>query len=162
MSKTRRAQPGDRVRVQYLGLLTDGAATKRQQGRQVLEFTVGSGEVMRGISHGVVGMAQGERKQLTLQPHDAYGAIRSELIREIPRQRFRNGLRLYVGQRLVSAKTRSNRRQRVKVIEIKSESIVVDGNHPLAGKVIEVEFQLVSLDSPSGLQADNNSADSLE
>lgn len=144
-----RAKLGDRVRVQYLGLLKDGTATGKQRGRQVLEFTVGSKEVIPGISQAVVGMAKGEEKRLTLQPADAYGAVHRKLIREIPRQRFPSHLDLCVGKRLTSIGVTSGRRRRVQIVEIKPDTVIVDGNHPLAGKVLEVEVQLVSLASSS-------------
>src|SRR2546426_10497447 len=82
------AKLGDRVRVQYVGLREDGSAVGRSRGRKVLEFTVGSKQVIRGISLGVVGMAEGEQKRLTLQPKDAFGAVRTKLIKEVPRQQF--------------------------------------------------------------------------
>ena len=142
-----RAKLGDRVRVQYLGLLKDGTATDKHRGRQVLEFIVGSKEVISGISLAVVGMAKGEEKRLTLQPKDAYGAVRRKLIKEIPRQRFPSHLELRVGKRLTSVGVSSGRRRQVQVVEIKPDTVVVDGNHPLAGKTLEVEVQLVSLAS---------------
>lgn len=144
-----RAKLGDRVRVQYLGLLRDGNATEKHRGRQVLEFVVGSKEVIPGISLAVVGMAKGEAKRLTLQPKDAYGAVRRKLIREIPRQRFPSHLDLCVGKRLTSIGVTSGRRRPVQVVEIKRDTVIVDGNHPLAGKILEVEVQLVSLASSS-------------
>ena len=141
------AKFGDRVRVQYVGLLKDGIAIKKRPGGRVLEFTVGSQEVIPGISLGVVGMAEGQQKRLTLQPKDAYGSVRLKLIKEVPRLRFPSHLDLSVGKRLTSTGTTSGRRRRVRVVEIKPDTVVVDGNHPLAGKVLEVEVQLVSLDS---------------
>jgi peptidylprolyl isomerase len=147
-----KAKLGDRVRIQYLELLEDGTATRRQRGRQVLQFIVGSKEVIPGISFGTVGMAEGEQKRLTLQPKDAYGAVRPKLIKEVPRQQFRSGLDLRVGQRLVAIGKDSGRRRRVQVLQIKPETVVVDGNHPLAGKVLEVEVQLVSLDPSSSIR----------
>lgn len=147
MSKT--AQPGDRVRVQYLALLKDGSNTQKNPGRHVLDFTVGSKEVIAGISSGVVGMATGEQKRLTLQPQDAYGAIRRNLIHEIPRERLSSHFVLRVGKRLVAVTASSGRRRQVRIIEINPQSVIVDGNHPLAGKILEVELQLVSLNSTS-------------
>jgi FKBP-type peptidyl-prolyl cis-trans isomerase SlyD len=120
----------------------------------VLQFTVGSKEVIRGISFGLVGMAEGEQKRLTLQPRDAYGAVRSKLIKEVPRKRFRSDMRLYVGQQLTATGVDSGRRRRVQVVEIKRDTVVVDGNHPLAGQVLEVEIQLISLVS-SAADTDN-------
>jgi FKBP-type peptidyl-prolyl cis-trans isomerase 2 len=144
-----RAKHGDRVRVQYVRLLEDGTATQKHSGRQVLEFFVGSKAVIRGISLGVVGMAHGEEKRLTLEPKDAYGAVHYKLIRKVPRERFRIDLDLGVGKRLISRGPTSSRR-RVRVVAIREATVVVDGNHPLAGKVLEVELQLVALETPSG------------
>ena len=131
------------MRVQYLGQLPDGTAPSQHRGRQVLEFTAGSKEVIAGVSLGVVGMAKGEQKRLTLQPQDAYGAVRRKLIQAIPRRRFPERLSLSVGKRLVSVGAGSGRRRQVEIVEIGPDTVVVDGNHPLAGKVLEVEIQLV-------------------
>jgi peptidylprolyl isomerase len=141
-----RAKAGDHVRVQYFAPAKRGATAMRP-GRTVLEFTVGSGEVIPGISLGVVGMAEGEKKQLVLQPQDAYGVVRRQLIKEIPRERF-PGLDLRVGKRLATVNA-SGKRRRVKVLEIKPNSVVVDGNHPLAGKVLKLEIRLLSLQQSS-------------
>ena len=142
-----RAKLGDRVRVQYLGLREDGSAIRHSRGRQVLEFTVGSKEVMPGISLGVVGMAEGEQKRLTLQPKDAYGDVRPGLIKEVSRQRFPSRLELFVGKRLTATSVNSGRRRRVEIAELRPATVVVDGNHPLAGEILEVQLQIVSLDS---------------
>jgi peptidylprolyl isomerase len=113
------------------------------------EFTVGSKEVSRGLSLGVVGMAPGDRKQLTLKPHEAYGAVKPKLIQQIPLERFPQHIALKVGKRLTAFMTSSGRRQSFRVTEINAEFVTVDGNHPLAGKVIELEVSLISLDSSS-------------
>lgn len=140
-----KAKRGDRVQVQCVRLLNDRTATKSPRRRKVLEFTVGSPDVIPGISLGVVGMAKGDLKRLTLRPADAYGPIRSALIRRIPRQRFPTDLELRVGKRLNSVGVTSGRRHRVRIVSIKPDIVIVDGNHPLAGKVLKMEVQLVAL-----------------
>jgi peptidylprolyl isomerase len=118
------------------------------------QFTVGSQEALPGINSGVVGMALGDVKQLMLQPEDAFGPVRCELIKTIPRDRFPTDLELHVGQWLSSVGVRSGRRHRVKVIELNSDVVIVDGNHPLAGRCIDVEFELIALDPPEGAEQD--------
>lgn len=140
-----RAKLGDHVRVQYLGLKPDGGGAESKHGRQVLEFTVGSKDVMPGISMGVVGMSEGEQKRLTLKPKDAYGLVRRKLIKEVARTRFPATLKLYVGRWIVATGQRSGRKRRVRVVELKSDTVVLDGNHPQAGEVVEMELQLISL-----------------
>jgi FKBP-type peptidyl-prolyl cis-trans isomerase 2 len=143
------AKLGDRVRIQYARLPEHGAAAAKPLRPQVLEFTVGSKDLIPSVSLGVVGMGPGDQKRLTLQPREAYGMLRAGLIREIPRQRFPKHLVLRVGKRLAAVNTASGRRRRVRVVEIKPDSVVVDGNHRLAGKVVELEITLISVDSSS-------------
>jgi FKBP-type peptidyl-prolyl cis-trans isomerase 2 len=141
------AQVGDRVRIQYSRLPERAAKPGGPKNQKTLEFTAGSGEVFPGLSFGVVGMSPGERKRFTLQPRDAYGDIEPKLIRKIPRQRFPKHVQLHVGKRLTAVHGSAGHRRRVTVIEIEPDSVVVDGNHPLAGKVVKLEISLLSLDS---------------
>jgi peptidylprolyl isomerase len=110
-------------------------------GREIFEFTVGSREVMPGVSKAVVGMIEGERKHLTLSPADAYGEFRSQLIREIPRTRFPSAYVLRVGKQITMIGAKSRRRRKATIVTVKPTSVVIDGNHPLAGKTLDVEIQ---------------------
>lgn len=141
------AQIGDRVRVQYFRKPPAGAAVEQRQRLKTCDFTVGSGEVSPTLSLGVVGMIPGDRKQLTLAPPEAFGAVKPRLIREVPRERFPDHIVLRVGQRLISVNARSGRRRRVRVVELQPYTVLVNGNHPLAGQAVEVEVVLISLDS---------------
>lgn len=142
----RTAQIGDQVKVQYLQL-PPAAATERRKKPKTLVFLVGSRDVFPTLSQGVVGMAPGDRKQLSLPPADAYGAVQSKLIVKIPRARFPQELVLEVGKRLSAVQGLARRRRRVTVVEITADYVIVDGNHPLAGKVIELEVQLMAVNS---------------
>ena len=141
------AKLGDRVRIQYARVPAARRSSDKARAEKTCEFTVGSIEVFPSLSLGVVGMAPGDRKKLTLQPQEAYGPIRTKLIRQIPRQRFPQHLALEVGKRMTAFVASSGRRQRVRIVEIHPDHVTVDGNHPLAGKIIELELNLISLDS---------------
>jgi peptidylprolyl isomerase len=141
---------GDRVRVQYLGLPAGGQPVEKPRGREVLNFRAGSAQVMPGVSFGVVGMAVGEQKRLTLTAEQAFGLVDPKLIKEVPRQRFAPGLELYVGKRLLARGVKSGRRRHVKIVEVRPEAVVVDANHPLAGEVVEVELQLIAVRGGNG------------
>ena len=147
--KELKAKLGDHVRVEYSGEFKDEKAGVKRLSREVSEFTVGSREVMAGISRGVVGMVEGERKQMTLQPKDAFGEFRPNLIQEIPRDRFPSELILKVGKQLTTIGVKSRRRRKVTIVELKPTTVIVDGNHPLAGRILEIEFQLLVHDLPS-------------
>jgi peptidylprolyl isomerase len=142
-SNVNKAKLGDRVRIEYSGQFKDEKAGLQRLGREIFEFTIGSHEVMPGINKGVVGMVEGERKLMTLQPQDAYGEFRPNLIQEISRQRLPSDVVLKVGKRLTTIGQKSGRRRKVRVVELTPTTVVVDGNHPLAGKTVEVEFQLL-------------------
>lgn len=140
-----KAKEGDRVRVKYSGVPKLVAPAPQPRGRQLVEFTVGSDEIIRGISWGVIGMVPGEKKSLKLDPKDAFGAVRRDLFKEVPRDRFPDDLKLIIGKKLTAIGVNSRRRRKVLVVEIKKETVVIDGNHPLAGKTVEVELQLVGI-----------------
>jgi peptidylprolyl isomerase len=141
------AKLGDRVRIQYCQLPEKGTATDRPRRQKTLEFIVGSSDLIPSVSLGVVGMAPGDQKRLALQPREGYGTLQLALIKEIPLRRFPKHLHLRVGKRLAAVHKTSRRRRRVRIVEVKPNSVVVDGNHPLAGKVIELEIRLISLDT---------------
>lgn len=140
---------GDRVRVQYSRVRSQGNGDAKPQQLKELEFTAGSSGVMPGLSTGVVGMIPGEQKRLTLQPDDAYGHVRPELVKEIPRTQFPKRITLRVGKRLSALSTWSGRQRRVRVVEIGPKSVKVDGNHVLAGQVIQLDVLLISVDASS-------------
>lgn len=140
------AKIGDRVRVKCLRMPIAGVEPNKQSKPKTFEFTVGSREVTPGLSTGVTGMAPGDRKRLTLQPQDGYGPVQPCLIREIPRRKLSARLSLQVGQWLTHLEPVSGHRERMRVVEIKKDVLVVDGNHPLAGAVIQLDVMLISVD----------------
>lgn len=158
-SKVMKAKVGDHVRVEYSGEFKDEKAGVKRLAREIFEFTVGSRSIMPGISKAVVGMVEGEKKQLTLQPPDAFGVFRPNLIQEISRQRFPAELILKVGKQLTTIGVNSRRRRKVTIVELRPTTIVVDGNHPLAGKTLEVEFQLLVHDLSAAKRTLRDSGD---
>ena len=143
------AELGDRVRIQYFRTLEPETATVKPPLEKAREFIVGSKEVFPALSLGVIGMTPGERKQFTVQPREAYGTVHPNLFRQISRERFPKDMLLRVGKRLTSINSASGRRQKVRIVEILPDSVLVNGNHPLAGKAIELDVLLVSVDKSS-------------
>src|SRR4030095_15436873 len=82
------AKQGDTVRVHYHGRLTDGTTFDSSEGRQPLEFEVGSGTVIKGFNDGVAGMSVGEKKTISIPADDAYGQRQEEMMIEFPRRNF--------------------------------------------------------------------------
>jgi FKBP-type peptidyl-prolyl cis-trans isomerase SlyD len=144
------AQAGDRVRVQYTPMQNEPGRAREAATPKVMEFTVGDEHALPGLSRFVLGMRPGERKCITLQPKEAFGEVQARLIREIPRSCFRTKTFLTSGM-ILNAKSagQTKRGRRVRVVELKTDSIVVDGNHPRAGRTVELSLYLMSVDSSS-------------
>ena len=152
------AKLGDRVRVQCARVRRSSprvASPGTARPAKEFEFIVGSHAILRGLSLGVIGMSQGELKRLQLQPKDAYGSVEKRLIREIPRGQFPPHLNLRVGKRLTARLRKTGRRQMVRIVQVKPESVKVDGNHPLAGRVVTLEVHLISVDSSPNANRSN-------
>jgi FKBP-type peptidyl-prolyl cis-trans isomerase 2 len=132
-------QLGDRVRVQC----RQTAGNRRR--KTTCDFVAGSDRVMRTLSLGVVGMAPGDNKRLMLAAGEAYGTEQPELIRRIARDRLPVGVRLEVGRRLAAVHRATGRRRVVRIQEIAADSILVNGNHPLAGQAVRLDVRLMEV-----------------
>jgi FKBP-type peptidyl-prolyl cis-trans isomerase 2 len=143
------AEVGDRVRVQYTYLAKSETTKRKAAVPKVLEFTVGGKHALPGLSQYVTGMQQGEQKCVTLQAAEAFGKVQDRLIREIPRNCFHTKSVLKLGMQLTARTAGAVRARKVRIVELKLNSVVVDGNHPGAGRPIRLEVFLVSIDSSS-------------
>jgi peptidylprolyl isomerase len=135
---------GDKVKVHYHGKLTSGETFDSSEGRQPLEFEVGSGMVIKGFDDGVTGMKVGEKKTLNIPSHEAYGEKNPDYIIEYPKTQFPADMQLELGMPLVMSNAGGQQFQ-VKVTEIKDEVIVLDANHPLAGEELIFDIELVEI-----------------
>src|SRR6185436_15254848 len=126
---------GDKVKVHYHGRLTSGETFDSSEGREPLEFEVGSGMVIKGFDDGVTGMKVGEKKTINIPADNAYGQKNPEMLIEYPKAQFPPDMEkeVVVGMPLVMSDT-SGQQFQVKVIDIKDDAIVLDANHPLAGE----------------------------
>lgn len=131
---------GDTVKVHYTGTLEDGSQFDSSQGKDPLEFVVGGGQMIAGFDKGVLGMTVGEKKSITLGPEDAYGYPSDERIMEVDKSNFPPDLQLEVGMELSGPGGFP-----VKVMEITDSAVTIDANHPLAGKTLIFELELVEI-----------------
>lgn len=137
------AKQGDTVRIHYTGTLRDGTEFDSSRDREPLAFTVGSGEVIPGFDTAVTGMTVGESKTVTIPAEQAYGPHRAELIVEVPRSQVPPQITPRVGQRLQLG--RGDQALMVVVREVRDETLVLDGNHPLAGEDLTFALELVEV-----------------
>ena len=135
---------GDTVKVHYHGKLTDGSTFDSSEGRDPLEFTVGSGQVIKGFDDAIVNMEVGEKKTVQIPVDHAYGERNEDMIMEYPKTEFPADMTPEVGMELHMSDNAGNVFP-VVIAEVKDESVLLDANHPLAGEDLTFEIELVSI-----------------
>ncbi|SEA07529.1 peptidylprolyl isomerase [Arachidicoccus rhizosphaerae] len=138
------AKKGDKVKVHYHGKLTDGTTFDSSEGRAPLEFEVGSGQVIPGFDEGVTGLQIGEKKTVNIPAAQAYGQVSEDQIVEFPKSQFPQDLTPEVGMPLQMSNDQGQTFQ-VIIKEVKEDSVVLDANHPLAGKDLIFDIELVDI-----------------
>jgi peptidylprolyl isomerase len=138
------AQNGDLVRINYSGRLTDGTQFDTSEGRAPLEFTLGQGQVIRGLEDHVQGMAPGEKSTVTIPAASAYGPRREEAIQRLDRAKVPQGIDLEIGTQL-QARTADGGMLPIRVVGLDEGSVTVDANHPLAGEDLVFDVEVVEV-----------------
>ncbi|WP_214456394.1 FKBP-type peptidyl-prolyl cis-trans isomerase [Flavihumibacter fluvii] len=140
-------QSGDTVRVHYHGRLTDGTTFDSSEGRDPLEFEVGSGMVIAGFDNGVIGMIIGDKRTVQIAVEEAYGPKNPEMVIEFPREQVPEGMSLEKGMRL-NLNNSEGQVVPVVITEVLDETVLLDANHPLAGEDLVFDIELVEIVAP--------------
>lgn len=138
------AQKGNTVRVHYTGSLDDGTVFDSSEGREPLEFKLGEQRVIPGFENAVVGMSPGEKKKEKIPADEAYGPRRDDMLLEIDRDQLPKEISPEVGLQLQMTTT-DGRQVPVKITEVEDSKIKLDANHPLAGKDLVFDLELVEV-----------------
>lgn len=138
------AKKGDTVHIHYKGTLDDGSVFDSSEGHDPISFTIGSGDVIAGFENAVEGMSLGEKKTSRMEPSDAYGDRREELVFSVPRDQLPEG-DVEVGD-MLQVGFPDGSSSAVTVAEVGDDTVQLDANHPLAGKPLTFELELVSID----------------
>ena len=138
------AKNGDTVTVHFTGKFENGDVFDTSQDGQPLEFTLGNESMMPGFEAGVLGMAVGESKTISVASEDAYGQRQDGMIATLEKSEFPDHISPEVGQQ-IEIKHPEGGTFRVLVTEVTDESVTLDGNHPLAGKDLVFDIELVSI-----------------
>lgn len=141
--EVRQVAMGDTVRVHYTGTLDDGTIFDSSRSREPFEFTTGAGEVIAGFDEAVVGMAVGESVTARIPREEAYGHYREDLVIAVPKDQFPENFSFEVGSR-VTMQTNAGIRV-LTIAGLENESVLLDGNHPLAGKTLTFEIELLEI-----------------
>jgi FKBP-type peptidyl-prolyl cis-trans isomerase SlpA len=139
----KRVESNSAVSVNYTGKLEDGTIfdSSLVEGREPLNVTLGQGQLIKGFENGLLGMSVGESKSIEIESEDAYGEYLDYLVQEVPLSQMPGDVE--VGTQLFSQTEMGPVNFVVK--EIKNDSVILDANHPLAGKKLVFDLQLIDL-----------------
>ena len=133
---------GNKVKVEYVGKLDDGSVFDSSEDHgKPLEFEVGSGHVIKGFDDAVIGMNEGDEKEFTIQPAEAYGQHDPTLVQKVPREVFPQEAELTAGL-LFEAGLPTGEKVPAMITAVDEGIVTVDLNHPLAGKTLSFKIKL--------------------
>jgi peptidylprolyl isomerase len=138
------AKQGDTVQVHYTGKLEDGTVFDASWERGPVQFTIGRGQVITGFEQAIIGMNTGESKTVKIPVDLAYGPRRDDMVVPMSRSQLPPGVDPQIGQRLEITQT-DNKVLLVTVTSIDESMLTIDANHPLAGKELLFDFELVKI-----------------
>ena len=138
------AKPGDTVRMHYSGSLADGTTFDSSKGREPLEFTVGSGQIIPGLDSAITGMAVGDEKTVTVTPEQAYGERDPGRVQAVPREQIPADIPVDPGTQL-QMQTPDGQTMPVMVAASSDTEVTLDANHPLAGQELTFDVELVEI-----------------
>jgi peptidylprolyl isomerase len=137
-------KPGDTVRIHYTGTLSDGTTFDSSEGRDPLEFVVGSGQIIPGLDTALPGMAVGDKKRVDVPADQAYGQPDPNARQAVPRAEIPADIPLDLGTQL-QVQTPQGQVMPVTVVAVTETEVTLDANHPLAGRDLTFAIELVAI-----------------
>jgi FKBP-type peptidyl-prolyl cis-trans isomerase 2 len=138
-------QKGNKIKIDYVGTLEDGTEFDNSEKHGApLEFEVGSGMVIKGFDEAVMGMKEGEEKEFTLQPDQAYGPVNPDMMKDVPKSNLPPEQEPKPGMVLLMSLP-NGQQMPVRITKVDEENVSLDMNHPLAGKVLKFKIKIVSV-----------------
>jgi FKBP-type peptidyl-prolyl cis-trans isomerase SlyD len=134
---------GKTVKVNYT-LTVDGKVVDSSKGGAPMEFKEGAHQVIPGFEKGVMGMKTGQKKSFTVNPKEGYGLVNPKAFQEVPKKQLPANITPKAGMTLF-AQGKNGKRLPVKIKEVRKDSVVIDFNHPLAGKTLHFDVQVMGI-----------------
>jgi len=138
------AKEGDTVRIHYTGKFDDGTVFDTSGENEPLEFVIGDGQVIPGVEEAVIGMNPEENKTTTIPPEKAYGQYHEDMVIEVEKNKFPEHIEPEPGLEL-ELKQEDGNSVFVIVTNVSDDEVTLDANHPLAGKDLTFEIQLMEI-----------------
>jgi FKBP-type peptidyl-prolyl cis-trans isomerase SlyD len=140
-------EKGSSVKIEYTLKDDKGAVLDTNAGKEALAFTQGAKQIIPGLDQALLGMKVGDSKKVTVKPEDAYGAVDPKAEAEVPKDVLPQGAAV-VGTHLL-ARSQDGQPRPVTVKAVKDTTVVLDLNHPLAGKTLFFDVKVVSVEPPA-------------
>ncbi|WP_372611285.1 peptidylprolyl isomerase [Aquicoccus sp.] len=135
---------GDTVHIHYTGTLQDGSVFDSSEGRDPLAFTVGSGQIIPGLDTAMEGMSVGDTRRVEVPSDQAYGPVQEEARQAVPRADIPDEIPMEVGTQ-VNAQNQDGQVMTLTIHDVTDDHVVLDANHPLAGKDLVFDVELVAI-----------------
>ena len=139
-----KVQFGNTVKVQYTVRLDDGTVVDSTKEHGPFTFSIGLGAVIPGFEKEIMGMSAGESRTVKLSVEDGYGPYYRELVKEVDRDKFPDDFKFEIGQRL-EIPNEEGQAALFTVLQISKETVILDTNHPLAGKELTIDIELLEV-----------------
>jgi len=144
---TKKVNVGNKVNLHYVGTLDDGTVFDSSKERgEVLTVTVGSGTLIKGFDNALEGMTVGEVKKISLTPSEAYGDRDETLFKNISKEEFPDDFDFKIGE-TVSGQNELGHPIMATIHTINESDVKLDFNHPMSGKNLNFEIELVSVEN---------------
>lgn len=143
-----KAQDGDTVTITFQGVLDDGSIFDESGESDPLVFVVGENEVLPGLEMAVLGMEVGDQKTVTVPPEQGYGIRQPRLVEEVDIHALPEDLELQVGGQL-EVTAEDGTVFQLLIVKKDTEKVTLDANHPLAGRPLTLQIELVAIDRPT-------------
>jgi len=140
----RQAAQGDDVKVHYTGKLSNGETFDSSRDGEPMDVRIGAGRLIEDFEKALLGMAEGDVKEVTIAPEDAYGLRQDALVHTVAREQLPPDLDLAVGMQL-EARDPNGGAVRFRLIAFDEDKAVLDANHPLAGETLNFEIEMVDI-----------------
>lgn len=143
-----KAQEGDTVTITLLGTLDDGSIFDVSGEEDPLSFVLGENEVFPGLELAVIGMGVGDQKTVAIPPEQGYGLHQQKLIEVVDIEALPKDLKLSVGGKL-EVTAEDGTVFQMEIISRDERTVTLDANHPLAGRQLILQIEVVSIDRPT-------------
>jgi FKBP-type peptidyl-prolyl cis-trans isomerase 2 len=137
---------GARVTIHYR-LSVDGKLIDSSEGREPLSYTQGQGQIVAGLERHLAGLSAGAKTKVKVPPSEAYGELNQDAIQTLPRHAFEDPKGLEVG-RMIQGKTLEGQAFSATVRSIEDDEVTLDLNHPLAGRTLLFEVEILDVVDP--------------